>query len=81
MFGAIDYFSGRLFSQGGEGKFNGESYKKFISKILQATTEPIFMVQDGARYHTSKVLKEFFEEQRERLRVYQLPAYPRITIR
>jgi transposase len=75
VFGAIDYFSGRLFYQGSEGKFNGESYKLFITKILQATTQPIFMVQDGARYHTSKALKEFFGEQPARLRVYQLPAY------
>jgi transposase len=75
VFGAIDYFSGRLFYQGSEGKFNGESYKQFIPKILPATTKPIFIVQDGARYHTSKELKEFFGEQRERLRVYQLPAY------
>lgn len=75
VFGAIDYFRGRLFYQGREGKFNGESYKEFITKILQATSEPIFLVQDGARYHTSKALKEFFEEQGARLRVYQLPAY------
>ncbi len=75
VFGAIDYFSGRLFYQGSEGKFNSESYKEFITKILQATTEPIFMVQNGARYHTSKELQGFFEEQRARLRVYQLPAY------
>ena len=75
IFGAIDYFSGRLFYQSIEGKFNGESYKQFLTKILEATSGPLFLVQDGARYHTSKALQEFFSEQHKRLRIYQLPAY------
>lgn len=75
MFGAVEYFSGRVFYQGIEGKFNSESYQTFLKEVLEKTTEHIFLVQDGARYHTSKEMKEFFEEQHERITVYQLPAY------
>ncbi len=75
MFGAVEYFSGRVFYQGIEGKFNSESYQAFLKEILEKTTEPIFLVQDGARYHTSKEMKESFEEQHCRLTLYQLPAY------
>lgn len=75
VFGAVEYFSGRVFYKGTTGKFNSESYQTFLEEVLEKTTEPIFLVQDGARYHTSKEIKEFFEGQRERLRVYQLPAY------
>lgn len=75
VFGAVDYFSGRVFYRGLEGKFNSQSYQSFLQAILEETTEHIYLVQDGARYHTSQEMKAFFEEQRERLTVYQLPAY------
>lgn len=75
VFGAVEYFSGRVFYQGIEGKFNSESYQAFLEEVLKKTTEPIFLVQDGARYHTSRDMQAFFEQHQERLKVYQLPAY------
>lgn len=75
VFGAVEYFSGQVFYQGIEGKFNSASYQAFLEEVLEKTSEVIFLVQDGARYHTSKEIKEFFEEHQERLRVYQLPSY------
>src|SRR5262249_52193492 len=33
VFGAIDYFSGRLFFQGIEGRFNSDSYQAFLVKF------------------------------------------------
>ena len=33
------------------------------------------MIQDGARYHTSKATRLFFEQFQHRLTVYQLPGY------
>ena len=53
VFGAIEYFSGRLFSQGIEGRFNSESYQAFLQMIMAQTTEHLFLIHDGARYHTS----------------------------
>ena len=75
VFGLIDYFSGQLFYQGIEGKFNSESYIAFLSDVLAQTSRPIFLIQDGARYHTSKITKQFFAKHTDRLFVYQLPSY------
>lgn len=75
VFGAVEYFSGRVFYRRFEGKFNSQSYQAFLEEVLEKTSEHIFLVQDGARYHTSREMQEFFERQRERLSVYQLPAY------
>mgnify|MGYP003794501391 FL=1 len=75
VFGLIDLFSGRLFYQGVEGRFNSESYIDFIKMVLKQTTQPLFLVQDGARYHTSKLTKQFFQGQTQRLTVAQLPSY------
>ena len=75
VFGLIDLFSGRLFYQGIEGKFNSESYIAFLKTVLKQTTQPLFLVQDGARYHTSKLTRQFFQDHAQRLTVAQLPSY------
>lgn len=75
VFGAIEYFSGQFFYQGIEGKFTSASYQTFLTTILQQTRQPLFLIQDGAKYHTSKSTREFFAAHQERLTVYQLPSY------
>ena len=75
VFGAIEYFSGQLFHRGIEGKFNSESYQAFLVSVLAQTTQPVILIQDGAKYHTSKAMKEFFAQHQERLTVYRLPSY------
>jgi transposase len=74
-FGLIEFFSGRLFHQGIEGKFNSDSYQAFLLSVLGQTTEPLFLIQDGAKYHTSKATKQFFVQHQDRLTVFQLPSY------
>ena len=75
MFGLIEYFTGKLVYKGIEGKFHSESYADFLTGLLDKIPGVIFLIQDGARYHTSKAMQEFFEEHQERLKVFQLPSY------
>jgi transposase len=75
VFGLIDYWTGRLFAQGHSGRFNAESYCAFLATVLAQTTQPIVLIQDGARYHTAAKTKEFFAKHAARLRVEQLPSY------
>ena len=75
VFGAIEYFSGRLFYQGIEGRFTSDSYQAFVHMILAHTTEHLFLIHDGARYHTSKATQQFLETHRERITAHPLPSY------
>jgi transposase len=75
VFGAIEYCSGRLFYQGIEGRFTSDSYQAFVQTILAQTQEHVFLIHDGARYHTSKAMEQFFAQHADRLTVYQLPSY------
>jgi len=75
VFGAIDYWSGRTFWRRQEGRFNSLSYQAFLRQILRATQGPIFLIQDGARYHTSQAMTQFFQAHAARLTVFQLPSY------
>jgi len=75
VFGAMEYFSGRLFYQGIEGRFNSESYQGFLQMILDHTTQPLFLIHDGARYHTSAATQAFLAAHRDRITVEPLPSY------
>jgi transposase len=75
VFGLIEYFTGRLFYQGQEGRLNSATYIAFLTGVLEQTTRPIILIQDGARYHTSAATKAFFAQQTARLQVFQLPTY------
>ena len=75
VFGLIEYFTGRFFYQGQEGRLNSTAYIAFLRRVLEQTTQPILLIQDGARYHTSAETKAFFAQQSARLQVFQLPTY------
>ena len=74
-FGLIDYFSGRFFHRSIKDKFNAETYQAFLLGVLACSGQPLYLVQDGAKYHTSKAMRLFFEQHAERLTVCQLPSY------
>jgi transposase len=75
VFGAIEYFSGRLFYQGIEGRFTSDSYQVFLQTILAHTTKHLFLIHDGARDHTSQAPHQFLATHRERITAYPLPSY------
>jgi transposase len=75
VFGLIDFFTGCLFYQGIDGRFNSETYQAFLLKVLAKTTRHLVIIQDGAKYHTSKTTREFFVAHQDRITVYQLPSY------
>src|SRR5215831_7768849 len=75
VFGAIAYFSGRLFSQGIEGRFHSESYQAFLQMILAQTTRHLFLIHDGARYHTSASTQAFLVVHSDRITAEPLPSY------
>jgi transposase len=75
IFGLIDYYTGKFFSKGHEGKLNAESYMEFLQDVLSKTRKHIILIQDGASYHTSRKMKDFFKKHEERITVYQLPSY------
>jgi transposase len=75
VWGLIDYFTGRFFAKGMEGKLNGDGYIAFLTEVLNKTRKPLILIQDGAPYHSGKVVKEFFEQHKKRITVYRLPTY------
>jgi transposase len=75
VFGLIGYRTGQFFYQGQTGRFNSQSYTDFLAGVLQQTQQHIILIQDGARYHTSKETTRFFQDQAARITPFQLPSY------
>ena len=75
VFGLIEYWTGKFFYKSQEGKLESSSYIEFLKEVLSSTKKHIVLIQDGAKYHTSKLVKEFFKENKDRLTVFQLPSY------
>ena len=75
VFGLIDYFTGRFFYKCQQDRFNSGSYIQFIKEVLSRTRKHIILIQDGAKYHTSAEVKDFFAGRQDRLTVYNLPSY------
>lgn len=75
VFGLIEFFSGRLFRQGVTGKLNADAYLRFLTMVLDQTSQPLFLVQDGAPYHRAAKVKTFVAQHAARLTVTQLPSY------
>lgn len=51
------------------------NYQAFLLSVLAQTKDHLFLIQDGAKYHTSKATKQFFAQHSDRLTVFQLPSY------
>ena len=62
VLGLIDDFTGCFFYQGQEGRLNSAASIAFLTRVLEHTTQPIFLIQDGAQYHTSAETKAFFAQ-------------------
>jgi hypothetical protein len=75
VFGVIEYFTGRFWYQGQEGRLTAETSMAFLPRVLAQVTQPILLIQDGAKYHTSVAMQRFFALHTERLTVFQLPRY------
>ncbi len=75
VFGAMEYVSGRLFSQGLEGRFTSDSDHAFLQMILAQTHEHRFLIHDGARYHTSAAPQAFLAAHSDRITMEPLPSY------
>jgi transposase len=74
VLGAIAYCSGGLFSEGIAGRLNSENDQAFLQRILEQTTARLFVIHDGAWYHTSASTQALLATQSERITVHSLPS-------
>jgi len=74
FFGALNWKTSQLVTQEAP-TLSAQPFGDFIRYQLQSTQGKIFLILDNARWHHAKDFKEFFEANRDRLRLTFLPAY------
>lgn len=77
VFGAIDYFSGKLFYKTVTGKLNAESYVSFLSQIIRTAEKKVILIHDGAPYHRAKATTSYASQKeiKSKIELQRLPAY------
>jgi transposase len=74
FFGALNLKTSQLVTQEAP-TFSAQTFGDFIRYLLQSTQGQIYLILDNARWHRSKILKELFEANQQRLVFIYLPPY------
>lgn len=58
-----------------EGRFNGEVFGTYLKQLIKYSRQKIFFVTDGHPAHKTIKIKEWLEENKDRIEVFFLPPY------
>jgi len=58
-----------------EDRMNSERFIEFLKKLRSDAKRPVFVIADNARYHHSKLVQGFLDEQHGNIMMAFLPAY------
>jgi transposase len=58
-----------------EGSINSERFLEFAKQLIKYQRRKVFLIVDNARPHTSKILKKWLAENKQRIELYYLPSY------
>lgn len=56
------------------GLLNAEAFQEFIVQILLGADKPILLVVERSEIYDSKLIKEFVEAEKHRLKLFYIPA-------
>jgi len=54
---------------------DGARYIKFLQKVLEGRTRPFIIIADNAPFHRSKEVRDFVRANRQKIRMFFLPAH------
>jgi hypothetical protein len=74
VFGLLDYVTEHFFSHGQDGRLNSAASLALRQRVLAQTSQPLVLVQGGAKYHPSAATTACCAQQAARLQVCQLPT-------
>jgi transposase len=56
-------------------RMNADKFKLFLEQLIKQSKKKIFLIVDNLRVHHSKVVKEWIEENKDKIELFFLPAY------
>lgn len=58
-----------------EGRVNSEVFCDFLRQLILGSNQPIFLIVDGSSIHKAKIVKEFLEENKDKIELHIIPPY------
>jgi len=58
-----------------EGSMNADILIDFMKRLIKGANRKVFLILDNLRVHHAKVVKEWLQDNSERIEVFYLPAY------
>ena len=58
-----------------EGTMNADRFITFLNQLIKGKEQKIYLILDNLRVHHSKIVKEWAEENKEKIELYYLPSY------
>jgi transposase len=56
-------------------KMNAEKFIQFMQQLIKTSSKKIFFIVDNLRVHHSKIVKEWIEENKDKIELFYLPSY------
>jgi transposase len=75
VYGAVDYATGKLTYTVADSKCGGAFLVFLLVVLKKYAGRKVRMVCDNGRFHTTKAVLAFLEENKERIEIYWLPPY------
>lgn len=66
---------GELHFQIGEQSLNGNTFVEYLKNLTKDVSKPIWIVTDGYSAHHAKVVKEYLETTKGKVKIFFLPTY------
>jgi transposase len=57
------------------GSMNADRFIEFMSKLIKNKEQKVFLILDNLRVHHGKIVKEWVEENKEKIELFFLPSY------
>ena len=54
---------------------NADRFITFLNQLIKGKEQKIYLILDNLRVHHSKIVKEWAEENKEKIELYYLPSY------
>ena len=54
---------------------NADRFIQFLQQLIKNSTQKIFLILDNLRVHHSKIIKEWVQENTDKIELFYLPSY------
>jgi transposase len=75
VFGALSLSHNPRFSFAFAERFNAQTFLRFLKRLVNSSPRKILMILDNVRYHHARIVREWVDDNRDRIELHFVPPY------